>query len=408
MKALYRRFCPRSVLITMAMVAISLATAPTAHGQDCGVDYACIGFSDVMDDIGEVEETIVLAIGATEVDGYVQVDYGDYDAYMDIAFLATEADLYDNNYLEDTDDEYGEWDEFEGVDAYVSTGMNPGDLYELDGWAGACYYDDYLGWIEGWDEDCDFENLGYLWVQLQSSDLAITSITPSAVYVGSTDVGITIQGSGFGSAPTVNFPTGVSVQSTDLSQAASGTITATINVAYVAPTTVGLTVSANGETSLPSRFTLKGPAWGQVQDDTFGYLIDVQAWGRVVTYQVYNQDISVAAGIPISEEFSTSGWNCSNSVQPVTVTTQCNNTKYTLSNGAFQDEWAYYGNYYEPSGCGAQVVDHWQWCSLFPGGPPSPGITFMTLTGSINTDSSTIYGVTNPPNQLPTSWSFGP
>ena len=123
---------------------------------------------------------------------------------------------------------------------------------------------------------------------------------------------------------------------------------------------------------------------------------------RVTTYQVHNANGSIAASIPVGENFSATGWSCTNGGQPATLTTSCSAPYVTDSNGQYPDTWTYYGTYYTPAGCGANIVDHWQWC-------PVPQ-TFMTLTGWIHTTSSDINGYVNPPSAtaIPIGTAFGP
>lgn len=126
--------------------------------------------------------------------------------------------------------------------------------------------------------------------------------------------------------------------------------------------------------------------------------VDSKGWASPLTnYHVYNADNSSTVVFPISEDFTASGWNCTNAPQPPTSTTHCDAGTNT-NNGQFQDIWGDYGTYYTPAGCGVNVTDHWQWCS--PSGP-SPGKTFMTLSGFIHTVDSKINGYVNPPNEIP-------
>jgi hypothetical protein len=233
----------------------------------------------------------------------------------------------------------------------------------------------------------------------------ITSVSPSKIYVGKDDVEVTISGSGFGTSPTVNLPPGV----TSSGQTSSNSqISITLSVGYVKPTSsakVTVTNSDNGLTSNSFTITLNGPASAKVKSDRIiGQNLD-GAMVRKTTYQVYNVDNSAAGSIPIAEDYTTSGWSCTNASQPVTLTTVCDGQSSTGSNGQFSDYWSDWGTFYTPDNCGDNVTDHWQWCS--PSGP-TPGITFMTLSGWVHTLSSNINGFVNPPTQIPTGTVFKP
>ena len=231
---------------------------------------------------------------------------------------------------------------------------------------------------------------------------SITSISPSEIAVGANDVKVTISGSGFGTSPTVNLPSGVTLSSQSVSESS---IALTVSVGYVTPSnSAQITVQSASGTSKPSNITLNGPAWASVLSDVTGQNLEGTIL-RLVTYQVYNVDGTTVASIPIAEAFTASGWNCTNAPQPVTETNVCNGQDQTESNGQFQDTWSNYSTYYTPANCGVNVTDHWQWCS--PSGPSS-GITFMTLSGFIHTVSSEINGYTNPPNEIPAGTIFKP
>ena len=225
----------------------------------------------------------------------------------------------------------------------------------------------------------------------------ITSISPSAIYVGKDDVQVTISGSGFGTSPTVNLPTGVT--SSDQTSSDSQ-IVLTMSVGYVTPTTSAKVTVTNDDNNLTSNqvtITLNGPAYGKVLSDIFAYLMPGQRKARVVQYQVFNIDKTVAANIPIAEDFSATGWNCKiPSKQPTTETTSCDGSTVTESDGNFPypDDWTWYAGD-TPKGCGANITDHWQWCS--PSGPTT-GITFMTLKGFIHTNATEINGNIQPPS----------
>jgi hypothetical protein len=222
--------------------------------------------------------------------------------------------------------------------------------------------------------------------------IAITSIDPTVVMVGSNSVQMTIKGFGFGNSPTVNFPAGV----TSSNQQSSDTqIVVTLSVDYSAAIgSANISVTANGQTSNTKQVILNGPAYAKVLNDTWGQDPSGNP-ERVVNYQVCNADNSVASGIPIGEDFIAADWSCTNASQPPTSTTLCSDPYTTSATGAFTDVWSYYGTYYTPPNCGVNVTDHWQWCT------PSGSKSFMTLTGFIHTVDSDINRWINPPNQIP-------
>jgi hypothetical protein len=232
----------------------------------------------------------------------------------------------------------------------------------------------------------------------------ITSITPSTVMVGTESVQVTILGSGFGSSPTVNLPSGV----TSSGQTSSNSqIVLTLVVGYVTPTSsaqVTVTNSSDNNTSKPANIILNGPVSATVQTDILGQTPDGTPM-RATTYKVLNLDSSIAASIPISEDYKNSGWNCTNATQPIIQTTTCDGGTLTQSDGQFTDYWSYWGTYYTPANCGDNVTDQWQWCS--PSGPTT-GITFMTLNGWVHTTSSNINGFVNPPTGIPAGTVFKP
>lgn len=222
----------------------------------------------------------------------------------------------------------------------------------------------------------------------------ITSISPSTIMIGSSSVQLTINGTGFGSSPTVNLPSGVT--QSNLS-ATDSKITVTVSVAY--SSTIGnnnISVTANGARSNTASILLNGAIEGIVQNDFQGQLPDGTPV-RDVTYLVQNKDGSAAANIPIAENMTWSGWNCSQSEpNPPLITTACDGKSLTSSSGQFNDLWGWYVNY-TPSGCGLNVTDHWQWCAP-SGSGPNPGVTFMTLTGYIHTNATEINGYAIPPS----------
>jgi hypothetical protein len=149
-----------------------------------------------------------------------------------------------------------------------------------------------------------------------------------------------------------------------------------------------------------------------VQSDEIVFQLPAGIPLRQVTYQVENLDGSASANIPISELYTDTAWTCTNAVEPPVTTTQCDSENYTDDNGQFIDYWSMLESsipyQIEPANCGSTVVDHWQWCSINPGGPPYPGMTFMTLNGADNWASTTINGYENPPDAIPAGFAIGP
>jgi hypothetical protein len=233
--------------------------------------------------------------------------------------------------------------------------------------------------------------------------LAVTSISPTSAMVGTQSLQITINGTGFGNSPTVNLPSGVTqtgIASTDTR------IVVTVNIS-INTATIGaasLSVSANGSTSNSATLTLNGPNKMVVQSngDFIGQTTNnPSAQSRFATYQVQNVDNTPAANIWIAESISLTGWNCNQS-DPGNSTAQCNAQQSTDSAGMLTDEWGMYTGY-TPSGCGKNIIDHWQWCAPAGSNPaaPNPGKTFGTLSGYIHTSDSKINGYANPPTPMP-------
>jgi hypothetical protein len=153
------------------------------------------------------------------------------------------------------------------------------------------------------------------------------------------------------------------------------------------------------------------PSYAIVQSDIQGSSYPNGEPIRLVTYIVYNQDGSAATGMPIGENYSVSGWNCTSGPNngsqpnPPLSTTVCDGSRSTDSTGSFQDGWGWY-TAYGPAGCGLNITDHWQWCS--PSGP-NPAVTFMTLTGYMHTNATQIDGYAVPPSDgMPQGTKIGP
>jgi hypothetical protein len=170
----------RRYLLALFAIALMRSTAPSvAHGQTC-----CIANTAIMDDEGEVEATVEMAANQSEVDGYVEVDNFSYELYDDIEYVGAEGDLYDGSSLVSSPpDDY----EYDAAFAFPAASTHVGDVYTLDGWAGACYYYDEEG-------DCEFANLGYLPLQLQTGAPSISRINPNSGTIGDQGKTITVTG----------------------------------------------------------------------------------------------------------------------------------------------------------------------------------------------------------------------
>lgn len=235
----------------------------------------------------------------------------------------------------------------------------------------------------------------------------INSIDPQQVMIGAQSVQITISGSGFGSTPTVNLPSGVtqtSIASTDSRVVVIG------NVAFVSPTSsANISVTAQGMTSNQMTITLNGPNHTIVQSDVIGTTTtDPTAQSRFVSYRIYNLDQTPVGLISIAEALSETGYSCQQP-NPGNQTSTCNGQYMTDSSGGFTDEWGMYTGF-TPAGCGVNIIDHWQWCNAPGANPPAPnpGLTFQTISGFIHTADTQINGYKNPPNPIPQGTTFVP
>ena len=225
----------------------------------------------------------------------------------------------------------------------------------------------------------------------------ITDIEPNSVIVGSNVLSVTINGSGFGSSPTVNLPQGVTVTG---GQGSTDTKIILNNVAVSTNAPIGpnsITVTARGsdgtnQTSNQGVFTLDGPFYMTVYSDVLGHCSGCTTTvARFVTYQVRNFTGSLAANIPIGENVVTSSWNCQQN-DPGNETAPCSAGTMTGSSAEFTDEWALSSDSFTPVGCGENVDDHWRWCPT--------GSSIGHLSGYCHTNAVSINGVVNPPNQF--------
>jgi len=228
----------------------------------------------------------------------------------------------------------------------------------------------------------------------------ITSITPDSVLVGSNNVQLTIAGAGFGSAPTVNLPSGVTKTGQGSTDAQ---IIITVNVSIntkISPNSITVTNTTTNLTSNQSPFTLDGPFNMVVQPNSDimgkcnGCSTTVQ---RLVTYKVMNLSGSAAGAIAAGESYTpASGWNCTQT-QPGVSIELCSLGFITNSDGTFTDGWTLSSDGYTPAGCGetGNNVDEWQWC------PTTPPTGIGKLTGWVKSLSVSINSYVNPPNPMP-------
>ncbi len=222
----------------------------------------------------------------------------------------------------------------------------------------------------------------------------IDSISPTFLNAGDNQKSLTINGRGFGSSATVNFPSGVTLDSTNQTTVTDGQIQLSkVNVA--ASTEIGpnsITVTANGQTSNPGAFTIDGPDHAIVVSDVLGKCSGcTTSVKRTVTLQVIKFSGTPVFVIPIGEVPSQSGWNC-NQTNPGVLTNPCSSGLDTDTNGEFADSWSMGSDAYTPAGCGFNFTTHHQWCTA-----PK---TFATLTGYTHTNAISMNGVVNPPNQF--------
>lgn len=219
----------------------------------------------------------------------------------------------------------------------------------------------------------------------------ITSISPTLLNAGDAKKALTINGSGFGSSPTVQLPSGVTLDPSNITVESETQIYySAVDVAastYIGPNNI--TVTANGQTSAPFPFTIDGPDHLLVTNDVIGMCSGCKTTvKRTMTYQVIKFSGSSASVVPIGEVIGTSGWNC-NQANPGFQSTPCAEGEDTEPDGTFVDGWTLSGDSYTPAGCGINVVDHWQWCSA----PKTIG----SPTGYCHTDQIEINGSVRPP-----------
>ena len=220
----------------------------------------------------------------------------------------------------------------------------------------------------------------------------IDSISPTSAMVGTSGRQITIDGSGFGSSPSVNLPSGF----TSTGQGSTDSrivITVSINVNTAIGNTA-ISVTAGGQTSNSVAFTADGPDHMVVAFDTWDYPYGNGTIARHTKYQVINFSGSIGTGLSIGEDPTATGWNC-NQTQPGIHFNACGtNPVQTDASGMFTDNWSLLGAY-TPVGCGISTTDHWYWCA------PTPPKRFSLLDGYVHNDAVSTNGYVVPSNTMP-------
>jgi hypothetical protein len=201
----------------------------------------------------------------------------------------------------------------------------------------------------------------------------ITGISPDTIALGATNVQVTISGSTFGSSPTVNLPSGVTIHNGNQASTDSSVVIA-VDVAFTA--TIGnnnISVTAGGQSSNNYQVVLDGPYSLIVEDDTTAYFNNNSAYDvqRFMTYQIQSFSNTNASSVQICEIPSNTSSNppCSPAVPSPTanwcsgVAGQIANPHTTTSDGRYTDGWtlAAANTYYSPSGCGINITDPWYW-----------------------------------------------
>jgi hypothetical protein len=222
----------------------------------------------------------------------------------------------------------------------------------------------------------------------------ITSFDPNPIMIGVSNTTLTINGSGFGSLPTVTLPSGITF--TGQGSTASQIILTGVSVALSA--TVGnnnVTVTADSVPSPPAALTIDGPYHMVVQSDVTGLCSGCKTTPmRTVTYQVQNFSGTPANQTWMGENISVTGWSCTQS-NPGFKSAPCSSNFNTNAAGIFSDQWSLGADGYTPTGCGDNVTDHWQWCAH------NSAQTLGTLTGYGHTNAVSINGIVSPNGMAP-------
>jgi len=228
----------------------------------------------------------------------------------------------------------------------------------------------------------------------------IDNIDPNIAMIGTNSLQLTINGSNFGTSPSVNLPAGFS---TSGQGSTSTRITITVSIGFAA--TIGansISVSVDNVPSNSVPFTVDGPTHMIVQGDTIGRCSGCStSVARFVNYQIVNYSGTNSGTVVIGEAPTASGWSCMQP-NPGSSYASCTTSPFTASGGFFTDLWSINSDAYTPSGCGFNITDHWQWCAT------SPPHTFGTLTGYVHTDAININGYINPPQSMPVGTVINP
>jgi hypothetical protein len=222
----------------------------------------------------------------------------------------------------------------------------------------------------------------------------ISGFDPNPIMIGTSPPNgqLTINGSNFGSSPTVNLPTGI----TSTGQGSTDTQIVLTGVSVALTATVGnnnVTVSANGAASGAAALTVDGPYQMVVQSDVTGKCSGCKTTvERDTAYQITDFSGENAGATSVCETVTYTGWTC----------TQAQNVKYrqctapytTPGTGVLTDSWSLNSDGYTPAGCGLNVLDHWDWAAH------DPVQVLGTLTGYLHTNAVSINGVVSP-NQIP-------
>jgi hypothetical protein len=274
----------------------------------------------------------------------------------------------------------------------VVTGVAPGTA-TVSGFASEPYYYNYCAYDP---TSCPPDNQNEGGSGSGTVTPIITSLDPNPIMIGTSPPGgkLAVNGSGFGTSPSVTLPAGVT--STGQASTDSQIVLTGVNVALSA--TVGnnnVTVMASGIPSAPSALTVDGPYHMVVQSDVTGPCSGCKTTPvRTVTYQVKNFSGTPGNTTWMGENISATGWSCTQS-NPGFISAPCSTNFNTNAAGVFSDQWSLASDGYTPTGCGQNVTDHWQWCAH------SAAQTLGTLTGYAHTNAISINGVVSPSSMAP-------
>jgi hypothetical protein len=337
----------------------------SARSFSCGEHSVIIGADFYPNDTSESD-------GQTNDFGEVEAQFG----------LTEDSGGCSGDYVGDGDAEYYFWSSLNTSIATISGAAN-GSSVSVEGMSPG------TASIEGNVEDADSGDYCESGTEAQMTVTpSITSISPSTVLIADTGTSVTITGTGFGTSPTLNLPTGVSPSG----QSATNTqITVTLTASGSA--TVGnsnITVTVSGQTSNTKQLVLDGPYQMEVTGDTSGPCSGCTSTiQRSVSYQAKNFSGSNAGIATFCEVPSPTSWNCSQG-QPGVTANSCPSNGYDSYDGTFIDSWTLGSNGYTPTGCGLNISDPWYWAYT------SPNTPIGTPAGFIHTNAIEIDGVTTP------------